>query len=142
MTEYELADLAISRQLEINEVASNFQAIIDARGALTQQFMTVLFAYLAAAHFIGASLNRKQVWIFSTLYFLWQSWTILVFLTRDFAARVTLQRLLELNESSSEVLALTEFMPKMIAIAQPTLMLVALAVSLYFMWDERSSKRE
>ena len=61
MTEYEIADLAISRGLEIHALTANYQAMIDSRGVLTQQFMTVLFAYLAAAYFIGATLSRKHL---------------------------------------------------------------------------------
>jgi hypothetical protein len=60
MTEYEIADLAISNQAYIIDMAASFQEQIASRDALTQQFMTVLFAYLAAAYFIGATLSRRQ----------------------------------------------------------------------------------
>ena len=63
MTEYEIADLAISKGAYIQDITANFQSMIDSQGSITQQFMTVLFAYLAAAYFIGATLSKRQVWI-------------------------------------------------------------------------------
>jgi hypothetical protein len=140
MTEYEIADLAISKGLEIQELTANYQAMLDSRGTLTQQFMTVLFAYLAAAHFIGATLNRKQAWIFSILYFVWQAWTIILHSVRDLSVRITFDALLELADFRTQGSGLPDFMPQVISITQFTLLVAALAASLYFMWDVRHKK--
>jgi hypothetical protein len=140
MTEYEIADLAISNQAYIIDMAASFQEQIASRDALTQQFMTVLFAYLAAAHFIGATLNRKQAWIFSILYFVWQAWTITLHSVRDLSVRITFDALLELADFRTQGSGLPDFMPQVISITQFTLLVAALAASLYFMWDVRHKK--
>jgi hypothetical protein len=82
MTEYEIADLAASNFSNLIEMVSviQVQAISITDGIL--QFMTILFSYIAAAYFVGASLNRGQAWILTSLYLFWQLWTIGVTLAR------------------------------------------------------------
>jgi hypothetical protein len=142
MTEYEIADLAISNQAYIIDMAASFQEQIASRDALTQQFMTVLFAYLAAAYFIGATLSRKQAWIFSVLYFVWQAWTIIMHSVRGVGVRITMEKLKELVDFGAQGTALSDIMPQIISITQFTLLTAALAASLYFMWDVRHKKTE
>jgi hypothetical protein len=137
MTEYEIADLAISKGAYIQDITANFQSMIDSQGSITQQFMTVLFAYLAAAYFIGATLSKRQVWIFSILYFAWQSWTILIHSVRGISVKVTLEKLKETTDFGSTGTALTDVLPNIIQIAHFGLLTAALAASLYFMWDVR-----
>ena len=142
MTEYEIADLAVSNQAYIQDITANFQSMIDSQGSMTQQFMTVLFAYLAAAYFIGATLSRKQVWIFSILYLAWQVWTIIIHSLRGISVKITLERLRELADLGSAGTAITEIMPQIIQVAHLSLLSAALAASLYFMWDVRRSTTE
>ena len=140
MTEYEVADLAFSKIMQIQGVGALFQGQLDSSGALIQQFMTVLFAYIGAAHFVGSTLSRVQVSIFTSLYVLWQSWTILLHTVRNYSARVTLDHLREIggiNDSAGEV---TELIPQAVGILSLILLLGALAASLYFMWTVRHSK--
>jgi hypothetical protein len=43
---------------------------------IIQQYMAILFGYIVAAYFIGASLTGRQAWILTTLYAMWQIWMI------------------------------------------------------------------
>lgn len=63
MTEYELADLFTSLSAEA--------------GRSTMDFVTVLFAYLVVAHFVGATLDRWYVAILTALYSIFAIWPIL-----------------------------------------------------------------
>ena len=63
MTEYELADLFTSLSAEA--------------GRSTMDFVTVLFAYLVVAHFVGASLDRIYVAIVNVIFSVFAIWPIL-----------------------------------------------------------------
>lgn len=63
MTEYELADLFTSLSAEA--------------GRSTMDFVTVLFAYLVVAHFVGATLDRVYVAIVTMVYSMFAIWPIL-----------------------------------------------------------------
>ncbi len=63
MTEYELADLFTSLSAEA--------------GRSTMDFVTVLFAYLVVAHFVGATLDRLYVVIVTVIYSMFAIWPIL-----------------------------------------------------------------
>lgn len=138
MTEYEVADLAFSRTMEVHSLGALFQAQLDSTSDVIQQFMTVLFGYLVAAHFIGADLSRKQATIFSSLYATWQIWAIVVHTIRGVGIRITLEETRQLRELPQ----MTEIMPQIVAVTQFSLLAAALAASLYFMWDVRHTKAE
>ena len=142
MTEYEVADLAFSQIMQFQGAGALFQGIVDSSADLVQQFMTVLFAYLAAAHFVGASLNRVHVLIFTSLYVLWQSWTIALHTLRGYSMRVTLEHMREIGGLERSTDRLTEFMPQLIGILAFILLVGALIASLYFMWSIRHPKTE
>ncbi len=63
MTEYELADLFTSLSAEA--------------GRSTMDFITVLFAYLVLAHFVGATLDRAYIAIVTVIYSMFAIWPIL-----------------------------------------------------------------
>jgi hypothetical protein len=102
---------------------------VASRDALTQQFMTVLFAYLAAAYFIGATLSRRQASIFSVLYFVWQAWTIIMHSVRGVGVRITLEELKELADFAAEGTVMLKVMPTVVPIAQFTLLTAALQLA-------------
>ena len=138
MTEYEVADFAFSRTMQVQGLGALFQAQLDAAGDIIQQFMTVLFGYLVAAHFIGANLSRRQAVIFSSLYVIWQTWAIVLHSVRGVGVRITLEEIRQLRDLPQ----MTEIMPHIIAVTQFSLLAAALAASLYFMWDVRHPKTE
>jgi len=141
MTEYEIADLALSKTFEAVGLGELYQAQLDSILGLVQQFMSVLFGFLAAAYFIGASLNRKQVVIFTSLYTVWQVWTIIHHTIRHYSAQVTFEKLRELGVIENPH-GMTDFLPQLSAFTQFLLLCAALLASLYFMWDTRRSKAD
>jgi hypothetical protein len=138
MTEYEVADLAFSKTMELQGLGALFQAQLDSAGGIIQQFMTVLFGYLVAAHFIGADLSRRQAVIFSSLYAIWQIWAIVLHTVRGIGVRITLEEIRPLRDLPQ----MTEIMPQIVAVTQFSLLVAALAASLFFMWDVRRSKNK
>ena len=140
MTEYEIADLAVSKVMQIQGLGGLFQGQLDTVGSLVQQFMTVLFAFLAAAHFIGGSLSRRQVVIFTSLYTIWQSWTIVLHTVRGLGIEITLAELQALGAIDERGREITDVMQPLIGITQFSLLSAALIASLYFMWDVRHPK--
>ena len=142
MTEYEIADLAISRSMELQGLGALLMSQIESSGDIIQQFMTVLFAYLIAGYLIGASLSRIQVIIFTTLYTLWQLWTLGSFSVRGMGIQLTLEGISALRHSLNDKVPDHTYVPSsMFTTIQFTLLAAALAASLYFMWEVRRSKK-
>ena len=108
-------------------------------GAAIQQYMTVLFAYIAAAHFIGAQLETRQVAIFSTLYLVWQAWTLVILGFRSYGLVTTMASITELDKTGTVGPA---FVTQFITAGSVILLLFALFASLYFMWTVRHPKAE
>ena len=67
MTEYEIADLAASKAFELQGMLSLLQVQMGTNGDGIQIFMSILFGFPAAAYFIGAGLERRQILVFSAL---------------------------------------------------------------------------
>ena len=71
MTEYEIADLAVSTQELFWLQAQVLQGTLDQTFNTLEYFGTLLFGYLMVAYFIGALLTRVQAGILTTLYVFW-----------------------------------------------------------------------
>ena len=134
MTEYEIADLAVSTQ------AIFFQQWEVAQGAgervsdLMQQFGNLLFGYLMVAYFIGAKMTKVQLAILNVLYLIWQ---LRILLTLSIVGGNADILLGEMREISPE---LTPTGPSLLpAIALLSCLILA---SLYFMWSIRHPKKE
>jgi hypothetical protein len=138
MTEYEMADLAASKVFEIQGGISLFQTATSMLTDIVLQYMNILFAYIIAAYFIGANLGKRQVWILTTLYVLFQTWMIAVFVTRGYLSGLILEDLLELQGGSVASLAPSSAFRTIFA----ALLVAALFASLYFMWSVRHPKAE
>ena len=139
MTEYEIADLAASQAFQIQEQMSLLQVQIGTISEAIQQFMYALFAFLVAAYFVGPSLNRRQVWIFTGLYTVWQIWTLTVLLTRSYLLIEIAEGLEKLVDSSQSLLAR---MPWALSSTSLFLLTIALIASIYFMWSVRHPEAE
>ena len=133
MTEYEIADLAASSAFKLQGQVSLFQTSITMMTDVVQQFMGLLFGFIIAAHFIGASLGRRQVYIFTMLYVLWQIWMISVIASRGYLARLILERLAENGDPGTDALSI---LPILTATSL-SLLVAALSASLYYMWCVR-----
>jgi len=139
MTEYEIADLAASRAFEFQGMFSLFQVQIGTVSDGIQQFMSLLFGFLAAAYFIGPSLDRRQTRIFTALYIMWQIWTMAAIVGRGIILTNLGSRVTEMQGAPPQFLA--EF-PLVLTTSSMILLTIALVASLYFMWDVRHPKTE
>jgi len=139
MTEYEIADLAASKAFQLQGAVSLLQVQIGTISDAIQQFMYALFAFLAAAYFVGGSLNRRQVWIFTGLYTLWQMWTLATLVTRSYMILLIAEEVEQAANSSSTFLAK---MPYALSSTSLFLLIIALIASIYFMWSIRHPKTE
>ena len=134
MTEYEIADLAASKAFHLQGTVSLLQVQIGTISDAIQQFMYALFAFLAAAYFVGGSLNRRQVWIFTGIYTLWQIWTLAALVTRSYMILLIAEELKQAANSSPKFLA---EMPLALSSTSLFLLIIALISSIYFMWSIR-----
>jgi hypothetical protein len=138
MTEYEIADLAASKVFEIQGGISLFHTATSMLTDIVLQYMNILFAYIIAAYFIGANLGRRQVWILTTLYVLFQTWMIVTFAARG-------HMVLKVGEALQELLGPSEVsmvLATALTITSVALLVAALFASLYFMWTVRDPKTE
>jgi hypothetical protein len=139
MTEYEIADLAASKTFEIQGVVSLLQVQIGSLSDAIDQFMYALFAFLVAAYFVGASLNRRQMWVFTGLYTMWQIWLLTALVARSVLFGEIVYSLEKLVDSSSPFLTR---MPGALSSVSLFLLTTALIASIYFMWSVRHPKTE
>jgi len=139
MTEYEIADLAASKAFEIQGSVSLFQVQIASIGDAIQQFMYALFAFLVAAYFVGAGLNRRQTWIFTGVYTMWQIWTLSVVASRSYLLNEISGGLAQLVDSPKPLLA---YLPWVLSITSLFLLTIALIASIYFMWSVKHPENE
>jgi hypothetical protein len=143
MTEYEIADLAVSGSFRIQGQVALFQTQVSSVGEGIQQFMTILFSYMAAAYFVGMNLSRKQAWIFTVIYVMWQLWAIVAVISRGFALQQIVEVLRRLLDSQGEISAAASILaeiPILLRMSSISLLLAALIASLYFMWSIRHPK--
>jgi hypothetical protein len=138
MTEYEIADLAASKAFQLQGGVSLFQTGISMMTDIIQQYMNILFAYIIAAYFIGANLSRRQVWVLTTLYVMFQTWMIVAFVGRGYFVGVIVDKLIELQGSAVAL----EGLPLALRTTSVVLLVAALFASLYFMWSVRHPKTE
>ena len=138
MTEYEIADLAASKAFQLQGVVSLFQTAVTMMTDIIQQYMSILFAYIIAAYFIGANLGRRQVWVLTTLYVLFQAWMIMAIVGRGYLLGKIVENLQELQGSPAALAGL----PLVLRTTSVALLVAVLFASLYFMWSVRHPKTE
>jgi hypothetical protein len=136
MTEYEIADLAASSVFELQGQVSLFQTAVSMMTDIVQQYMGILFGYIVAAYFIGASLGRRQVWVFTSLYVMWQIWMMGVIASRGYLAVLLLDELQDSVSSTSVPFGISS----VLTTTSLALLVAALFASLYFMWSVRHPK--
>jgi hypothetical protein len=134
MTEYEVADLALSTQAiywqQFQVAQSHMERVFD----FFQQFGTVLFGYLIVAYLVGAKLTRVQAAILTTLYLFWIFRLVAVLNFIWTAAQNTLDEMRKISP---------DFNPGTPSIWGVYGLLLCLTLgSLYFMWTVRHPKAE
>lgn len=138
MTEYEIADLAASNTGHLIGLGSMIQVQIGSMTDAIQQFMTVLFSYIAAAYLAGAKMGKRQVWILTSLYVLWQIWMIAAVVSRGIFLSLVQERFIELGGTASVL----QDVPVVLRSTSAVLLISALLASLYFMWSVRHPEKE
>lgn len=123
MTEYEILDLLAN---ESAQSATQFTL-----------YLSVLFAYLVTAYFVGARLTVTQVFILSSLY-------IFVNAAQSWGMHLTMSRVEELLNKKAEISPLTEWEQGYAGYGNIWAIAMAIGVlaSLYFMWGVRHPKKE
>jgi len=134
MTEYEIADLALSTQAIFWQQLQVAQGHAERAVDVIQQFGTLLFGYLIVAYFIGAQLTRVQAAILTALYLFWMARLVLVMNMIWVGAQFTLAEMKkispDLDPAVPSVLGLYAFF------------FILTLGSLYFMWTIRHPKTE
>ena len=138
MTEYEIADLALSTQ----EVIQQQIGLVLETGSLAltslSVYFTLTFGYLIVAYFIGANLTRVQNAILTLLYLSIVILNRVAFLGIQQAGKVLNAGLMELTPDATQATIFSDS-----AIVISTVVFVAsIAASLYFMWRVRHPKTE
>jgi hypothetical protein len=134
MTEYEIADLALSTQAIFWQQFQVGQGHMERIFDFFQQFGTVLFGYLIVSYFIGAQLTRVQAAILTTLYLFWLFRLVTVFNFIWIAAQNTLGEMRKISPDYSPAV------PSVWGVY--ALLLCLVLGSLYFMWSVRHPKTE
>ncbi len=140
VTEYEIADLAFSRQMEIQGLGSVLIDMLALASDAITQYMSVLFGYIAVAWFVGPQLSRTQLWIFTVLYVFWQLLTVGTVFFRSQSVQAMMNRMETLVADAPAAVDSANEVGLMIGSSIVTLLLLALLASLYFMWSVRSVK--
>ena len=134
MTEYEIADLAVSTQELVIQQWQLAQGMAERAFDIIQQFGNLLFGYLIVDYFVGAQLNRVQLAILNVLYLTWQ---LRLFFTLSIVGGNANILLGEMRTNSPE---LVPDGPSLLAALE--LLSCLILASLYFMWSIRHPKKE
>ena len=134
MTEYEIADLALSTQEIFWQQMQFGQGSLEQVYDLLQQFGNLLFGYLIVSYFVGAQLTRVQAAILTVLYLFWQ---VRVGIAINAVATNANFILVEMEKISPEFDPAT---PSIVGVY--TLLILLTLASLYFMWSVRHPKKE
>jgi hypothetical protein len=136
MTEYEIASLALEQASGIREQI----ALAHSQLGLVQEnlsvFLTLLFGYLIVAYLVAKSLTSVQVVILNFLYLVIMSFSLLAVFTAHGVGIFRYGGLLLLNPDTMPI----EFWRVESQVALAAVLVIVVAVSIWFMWDVRHSK--
>ena len=132
MTEYEIADLALSTQAILWQQLQMAQGMADRISNFVQSFSNLLFGYLIVAYFVGAQLTKVQAGILTTLYLFWLVRLVFAFNLISTFAQTTLDEMKNISPDFSPVIPSVWGMY--------SLLLCLTLGSLYFMWTIRHPK--
>jgi hypothetical protein len=138
MTEYEIADLALSTQEGIREHVSLLQAQAGLMLTSLSVYFSLIFGYLLVAYFVGANLTRAQNVMLTVLYLLTMTLNRAAFLSIQLAGQELFIRFMDLEPDTKVIFLFTDA-----GIAISTAVFAATIVAtLYFMWRVRHPKTE
>jgi hypothetical protein len=138
MTEYEIADLALSTQEGIWEQVG----LLQAQGGLMLTSMSVyfslIFGYLLVAYFVGANLTRAQNVILAALYLLTMTLNRTVFLNIQLGGQELYIGFMDLNPDTTVLFLFTDAG----VVSASAVFAATIIATLYFMWRVRHPKAE
>jgi hypothetical protein len=138
MTEYEIADLALSTQEGIRQQIG----LVQEQGSLAisslSVYFSLIFGYLLAAYFVGANLTRAQNVILTLLYLSTLFLNRSAFLSIQLGGQDIIMGLMELYPDARPIFLLSDA-GIVFNIAVSAALIVA---TLYFMWSVRHPKTE
>jgi hypothetical protein len=91
MTEYQMADLAFSKQEALMEMVGLLQTQAGNMTTVKTLYISLLFGYLLVAYFVGAALTRTQSVILTIRYLLTMSLNRGPYLGQQLGGAKTLQ---------------------------------------------------
>ena len=138
MTEYEIADLALSTQEGIRRQVGLVQEQASRALSSLSVYFSLIFGYLLAAYFVVANLTRAQNVILTLLYLSTIFLNRSAFLSIQLGGKDLNMGLMELNPDARPVFILSDA-GIVFATAVSAELIVA---SLYFMWSVRHPKTE
>ncbi|MFT6770391.1 MAG: hypothetical protein ACJARU_000588 [Congregibacter sp.] len=138
MSEYELASLALERDVGLYALIALLQTQANLMGSTATLTFTLLFGYLVVAHLAATELSRVQVTILNTLYLAAMTIQALGLVTAH-AGGIGLHGRIQLLTPVSQR-TYEPFWSNSVQVAFLTFMAFIVAASLWFMWSYRSSK--
>jgi hypothetical protein len=138
MTEYEIADLALSTQEGIRQHVGLMLDTASLSLTSLSVYFSLIFGYLIVAYFAGANLTRVQNAVLTLLYLSTVIINRVAWVSIQQAGKVLNLELMELRPDVSQVPLFTNT-----AIVISTVVFAASIVgSLYFMWHVRHPKTD
>lgn len=138
MTEYEIADLALSTQEGIRQHVG----LVQEQGSLAltslSVYFTLIFGYLIVAYFVGANLTRVQNAILTLLYLSIVILNRVAFLGIQQGGKVLYLGLKELRPDAAPVSLFTDSG----IVISAVVFAASIIASLYFMWRVRHPTTE
>jgi hypothetical protein len=138
MTEYEIADLALSTQEVIQQQVGLVLETASLAHTSLSVYFSLIFGYLLVAYFVGANLTRAQNVILTLLYLLTMILNRTAFVSIQLGGKDLNILLMELNPDARPVFLLSDAG----IVTASTVFAASIAASLYFMWSIRHPKME
>ena len=138
MTEYEIADLALSTQEGIRQQVGLVQEQASLALSSLSVYFSLIFGYLLAAYFVGVNLTRAQNVILTLLYLSTIFLNRAAFLSILLGGKDLNMGLMELSPDARPIFLLSDA-GIVFGMAVSAALIVA---SLYFMWSVRHPKTE
>jgi hypothetical protein len=138
MTEYEIADLALSTQEGIREQVSLLQAQASLALSSLSVYFSLISGYLLVAYFVGANLTRAQNVILTVLYLLTMILNRVAFLGIQLGGQELYIGLMDLYPDTSVLVLFTDAG----IVITSAVFAASIIATLYFMWRVRHPKAE
>jgi hypothetical protein len=137
MTEYEIADLALSTQEGIRQQVGLVQGQASIALASLSVYFSLIFGYLLVAYFVGANLTPAQNVILTLLYLSTIILNRSAFLAIQLGGAILNKGLMELNPDARQIFLYTDSGIVVTIVVSAALM----GATLYFMWSIRHPRQ-